>query len=172
MSGSPLIRDATAADAAALLAIYRPFVESTVVSFEIEAPAVEEVAARIEKALAGWAWVVAELNGRCIGYAYGSEHRARAAYRWSAEVSAYVDPAHQRQGVARMLYTELIERLRARGYCQAFAGVTLPNDASIGFHRSAGFETIGVFRSVGRKFGGWHDVAWLQRTLRDAPPCE
>jgi len=172
VTAPPLIRDATAADAGALLAIYRPFVEHTVVSFEIEAPTDQEFAARIEKALANWAWVVAELNGRCVGYAYGSEHRTRAAYRWSAEVSAYVAPAHQRQGIARSLYGELIERLRARGYCQAFAGVTLPNDASIGFHRSVAFDNIGVFRSVGRKFGSWHDVAWLQRGLRDAPPFD
>jgi phosphinothricin acetyltransferase len=140
------------------------------VSFETTVPTLAEFAARIRKALAKWQWLVAEDNGECAGYAYGSLHRERAAYCWSVEVSAYVAAKYQRQGIGRALYLRLLDDLAARGYCNAFAGVTLPNGASIGLHRSVGFEDIGVFRSVGRKFGQWHDVAWLQRTLRAAPP--
>ncbi len=167
-----IIRSATEADAPALLAIYRPFVETTAVSFETTVPTVEQFAARIAKALAGWQWLVAEHDGQCIGYAYGSTHRERSAYRWSVEVSAYVDPHYRRQGVGRALYVRLFEELAQKGFCNAYAGTTLPNEGSIALHRSLGFEFIGTFKAVGHKFGTWHDVAWFQRSLRDSPLSE
>jgi L-amino acid N-acyltransferase YncA len=166
------IRPATEADAAALLAIYAPLVESSAVSFEMAVPAVPEFAARIRAALSGWQWLVAERNGQCVGYAYGSSHRERAAYRWSVEVSAYVHPDHYRQGIGRSLYTTLLADLTRKGFCNAYAGITLPNEASVALHRSMGFEPIGSFPSVGHKFGRWHDVAWFHRKLRDSPPPE
>jgi phosphinothricin acetyltransferase len=172
MSEPFTIRTAVEADAAELLAIYRPFVESTAVSFEATVPTVTEFAARIQKAVVGWQWLVAERNGRCIGYAYASSHRERAAYRWSVEVTAYVHPGHYRQGIARALYLRLFEELAQKGFCNAYAGVTLPNEGSVALHRSVGFEPIGVFTRVGRKLGKWQDVAWFQRTLRDSPPSE
>jgi len=164
------IRSATVGDAPALLDIYAPYVERTVVSFETVVPGVDEFAARIGKSITQWAWLVAERDGACLGYAYGSAHRERAAYRWSVETSAYVAAPARRQGVGTALYLALFDALAARGYCNAFAGMTLPNDASAALHRSVGFEPIGVFRRVGFKFGAWHDVAWAQRRLRDAPP--
>jgi L-amino acid N-acyltransferase YncA len=168
---SPIrIRSATAADAPSLLSIYGPLVETSAVSFETVVPTTEEFAGRIEKAVAGWSWLVAELNDRCIGYAYGSAHRERAAYRWSVEVSAYVNAGHHRQGVARALYTQLFGTLTEKGFCNVFAGIALPNDASIALHRAVGFESIGIFKAVGRKFGRWHDVAWFQRNLSSSPP--
>ena len=166
------IRPATEADATVLLGIYRPHVEASAVSFETIPPTVEEFAARIRKALAGWQWLVAERDGRCLGYAYGSTHRERAAYRWSVEVSAYVHPDYHRQGVGRSLYSSLFADLAQKGYCNAYAGVTLPNDASVALHRSVGFEFIGTFAAVGRKFGKWQDVAWFQRRLRNSPLSE
>jgi len=166
------IRPARRSDAAELLSIYRPFVEATAVSFEAVAPTLDEFAARVEKAAAGWQWLVAEQDGACIGYAYGSRHRERAAYRFSVEVSAYVHPDHHRRGVGRTLYRELLDDLTEKGFCHAYAGITLPNDASLALHRSLGFDSIGVFRAVGWKFGRWHDVAWLQRALRASPPPE
>jgi phosphinothricin acetyltransferase len=167
-----VIRSATEADAAALLAIYAPFVERTTVSFETQVPTVEEFAARVRKVLSQWAWLVAERDGALAGYAYGGTHRERAAYRWSVETSAYVDPRFRRQGIGTALYVALFDALAARGYCNAYAGITLPNAASAALHRSVGFEPIGVFKSVGYKFGAWQDVAWLQRRLRDGPPAE
>ena len=164
------IRPVTEADASVLVAIYRPYVEASAVSFETVTPTSEEFAARIRKALAGWQWIVAEIDGQCVGYAYGASHRERSAYRWSVEVSAYVDPNHHRQGIGRSLYTSLFTDLADKGFCNAYAGITLPNQASIALHRSVGFEPIGVFRDVGRKFGKWHDVAWFQRQLRSTPP--
>ena len=164
-----LIRSATLDDAPALLDIYRPFIEHSAVSFEMQAPSVDEFASRIDKALKGWAWLVAEVDGQCAGYAYGGTHRERAAYRWSVETSVYLHPDFHRRGIARLLYSQLFDVLAEKGYCNAYAGATMPNDASIGFHRSMGFEWIGVFKRVGWKFGKWHDVAWMQRALRDAP---
>lgn len=168
----PLIRSATETDVAALLEIYRQHVDSGVVSFETSVPTLEEFAARIVKALKGWAWLVSEENGECLGYAYGSAHRERQAYRWSVETSAYVKDSCQRRGIGKALYAELLEQLKNKGFCNAFAGIALPNEASIALHRSVGFEPVGVFRKVGRKFGAWHDVAWFQRELRDLPPAE
>ena len=170
MTDPLVIRQASAADAPALLAIYAPFVAQTPITFEVVAPSVDEFAGRIAKCLSGWQYLVAERGGRPVGYAYGSMHRERHAYRFSTEVSAYVEPSCHRQGVGRALYTQLFEDLATKGYCNAYAGVTVPNDASIGLHSAVGFEMIGVFKNIGWKFGRWHDVAWMQRTLRDAPP--
>jgi len=172
MALSIVIRQADEADAPALLAIYRPFVESAAVSFETAVPTAEEFATRIARAVAGWQWLVAEHEGRCVGYVYGASHRERAAYRWSVDVSVYVHADHHRQGVGRRLYLRLFEELAHKGYCNAYAGITLPNDASIALHRSVGFEFIGTFKAVGRKFGRWHDVAWFHRPLRELPLSE
>lgn len=163
------LRKATTADAAACLAIYRPFVEASAVSFEAVVPSVEEFAARIEKSLSAWTWLVAESEGQCIGYAYGHSHRERAAYRWSVEVTIYIDASHRRQGIGRRLYERLFADLASLGYCNAYAGVTQPNESSMALHRGVGCEYIGTFRAVGRKFDRWHDVAWFQRKLREQP---
>ena len=167
-----ILRDATLTDAQPLLAIYRPFVTDTTVSFEIVPPTVDEFRARIQKALDSWAWLVAEVEGVPVGYAYGSQHRAREAYQWSVEVSAYIRADYRGKGLGRKLYGALLPRLAALGYCNAYAGITLPNEASVGFHRAMGFEEIGVFKSVGWKFGRWHDVAWFQLPIRERPPLE
>lgn len=166
------IRDATAGDAEGLLAIYRPFVTDTAVSFELEPPTVDEFAARIAKAQSKWAWLVAERDGALAGYAYGSSFRERVAYQWSVEMSAYLAPAFRGQGVARDLYARLAELLAAKGYCTAYAGIALPNEASVRFHQAMGFRAVGVFERAGRKFGRWHDVSWWQRPLRGEPPHE
>lgn len=163
------IRRARPSDAPTLLAIYAPVVERTAISFEEEVPGIEQFAARIEKSLARWEWLVAEDERGCLGYAYGSTHRERAAYRWSVEVSAYVHPEARREGVGRALYLALFEALAAKGFCNAYAGIALPNDASVALHRSVGFVPCGVFHRVGYKFARWHDVAWFERTLRAEP---
>ncbi len=165
-----LIRPATPADAPGLLAIYAPFVASTPVSFETQVPSAQEFAARVEKTLARWAWLIAESDGQCIGYAYASSHRERSAYRWSVETSAYVAPGWHRRGVGSGLYLDLFAALVSRGYCNAYAGIALPNEASVALHRAVGFEPIGIFKSVGRKFDRWHDVSWWQRKLQEEPP--
>ena len=166
------IRPAADHDAAAVAAIYAPYVEHTAISFEEQAPSPGDMAARIAKCRARWQWLAAELDGAVVGFAYGSQHRERAAYRWSVEVSAYVSRDHHRKGIGRALYDALFADLADKGFCNAFAGITLPNDPSVKLHTSMGFEPIGTFRSIGWKFGRWHDVAWFQRTLRHGPPVE
>jgi phosphinothricin acetyltransferase len=144
----------------------------TAISFELVPPTVEEFSARIDKSLIGWQWLIAELEGLCVGYAYGSSHRERAAYRWGVEVSAYVRPNHQRKGIGRLLYSRLLGDLTQKGFCNAYAGITLPNYPSVALHRCLGFQLVGTFERVGRKFGKWHDVAWFQCRLGDSPPRE
>jgi len=164
-----LIRSATPDDAESLVEIYRPFVVSTAVSFELEPPSVSEFSERIAKVLGQWAWIVAEREGHAIGYAYATPHRSRGAYQWSVETSVYVQEASRGQGIGSMLYKALMPMLSDKGYCNAYAGITLPNDASVALHRRLGFEAVGVFRSVGRKFGTWHDVSWWHLRLRAEP---
>ena len=168
------MRLATAADGAACAAIYRPYVLDTAVTFETDPPDAAEMTRRITAALAAHAWVVHDDGGRVRGYAYGGPYKARAAYRWSCEVSVYLEPGCRRTGAGRQLYTELFARLAARGYRTAVAGMTLPNDASVGLHRALGFAPVGTYRRIGWKHGAWHDVAWVQRPLvvGDRPPAE
>jgi phosphinothricin acetyltransferase len=158
------VRPATPDDAAACAAIYAPFVEGSWISFELEPPDGAEMARRIASYAASHAWLVAEVCGVVAGYAYGSPHRERAAYASSCDVAVYVDPDHARQGIGRALYGELLPLL-AEKYHAAFAGIALPNDASIGLHRAMGFTPVGVYHEVGWKMGGWRDVGWWQRRL-------
>jgi len=161
-----LLRPADPArDAAACAAIYAPFVTDNWVSFELEPPDAAEMAHRIERYSEKHAWLVTELDGEVVGYAYGSPHRERAAYASSCDVAVYVDPAHARQGIGRQLYAVLLPLLGKCGYHAAFAGIALPNPASIGLHEAMGFTPVGTYREVGWKHGGWRDVGWWQRLL-------
>jgi len=161
-----VIRHADSArDAEAIANIYAPFVADTVISFEDMAPAPAEMADRIERLATTHAWLVAEDAGEILGYAYACPHRERAAYRWTTEVTVYVDPRHQRRGVGRRLYGALLARLADQGYRVALAVIALPNDASVGLHEACGFELVGVYRDIGFKFGSWWDVGWWQLDL-------
>jgi len=167
MPGSPPhIRPATATDAVACAETYAPYVLATNITFEIDPPSAEQFRGRIAQAQAAHEWLVAERNGTLLGYAYGHQFHERAAYGWSCEASIYLAGSQRRQGVGRALYQELLGRLAGRGYCRAFAGIALPNEASIGLHLALGFEEAGCFRRVGWKNGAWHDVAWMQRDLQ------
>jgi L-amino acid N-acyltransferase YncA len=170
----PSVRAATPADAPACAAIYAPYVTDTAISFETVPPVAEEMAERIARALRSHAWVVLEDEGRVVGYAYGGPFEPRAAYRWSCQVSVYVEPGRRRTGAGRALYSALFARLAERGFRTAAAGMTLPNDASSGLHRAMGFEPVGSYRRIGWKHGAWHDVAWVQRALAGGqdPPAE
>lgn len=162
----PEIRPARAQrDAAACAAIYAPYVTGDWVSFELEPPTREEMAGRIAAYGASHGWLVAERSGVVAGYAYGSPHRERAAYASSCDVAVYVDPAHARQGIGRALYGELLPLLAGKGFHAAFAGIALPNDASVGLHEAMGFTPVGIYREVGWKLGAWRDVGWWQRLL-------
>ena len=145
-------------DAAACARIYAPFVTDSVASFEHAAPDAAEMGRRIAETGRTHPWLVLERDGRVVGFAYGTQHRARAAYRWAADVSVYVDGEHHRSGAGRVLYTDLLDRLRAQGVYTVCAGITLPNPASVALHESFGFALVGVYRAIGYKAGAWRDV--------------
>ena len=162
------VRLASVDDAKEMLAIYAPVVLETAISFELEPPTVEEFRGRISATLARHPWLVCEIGGAIAGYAYASEYKPRAAYAWSVEVTVYVNADFRRRGVGRAVYTALFERLRAQGFYNAFAAISLPNDASVGLHESLGFTHLGTMRNVGFKLGRWHDVGWWQMELLPA----
>lgn len=161
-----MIRDAKEHDAARLLEIYTPYVTDAAISFETEAPSLTEFAARITSVQKQYPYIVCEMDGMVVGYAYATRHRARAAYRYSADLSIYVDQAYHRKGVGRALYGKLFELLRKRCVYTAYVGIALPNDKSMGFHKSFGFEEVGTYHNVGYKAGKWIHVMWLEKPLR------
>lgn len=164
----PLIRLATPDDAGQVLAIYGPYCH-TPTSFELEPPSLEEMRQRLSKILAQYPWLVCGVASEVWGYAYACAHRERAAYRWSVDTAVYCRPQRQRRGVGRGLYTSLFGLLRLQGYINAYAGVTLPNPASVGLHEAMGFRPVGVYSQVGYKCGAWHDVAWYELLLQPRP---
>ncbi len=164
---SDCVRAADERDAQAISDIYSPIVRGSVISFETEPPTLEEIARRIRETVMERPWIVLEDEGGVKGYAYAAPHRSRLAYFWSVEVSVYVGEDARRGGVGRRLYESLFDLLRRQGYYNAYAGITLPNAASVGLHESLGFETVGVYKKVGFKMDGWHDVGWWRLELQD-----
>lgn len=172
MDSKSIIRLAFAEDARAIARIYRPVVESTVISFETTPPDEQEIRGRVAETLKRYPWLVLERTGEVVGFAYASAHRTRAAYQWSVDTSAYVDERYRRQGIGHGLYLSLLAILSAQGFINAYAGIALPNPSSVALHERVGFKAIGIYRKVGYKLGAWRDVGWWQRALRshDAPP--
>jgi phosphinothricin acetyltransferase len=168
------IRLARASDADAIAAIYRPVVENTVISFETVAPTRDEIVRRIAETTIPYPWLVCEVGASLAGYAYATSHRVRAAYRWSVDTSVYVDARHRRFGVGRGLYASLFKILTVQGFFNAYAGITLPNPASVALHEAVGFRPLGIYERTGYKLGAWHDVGWWQLFLRvhSEPPDE
>jgi phosphinothricin acetyltransferase len=158
-------------DAGACAAIYAPFVQETLISFEYDPPTSDEFRRRIKASLG---WLVAEAGNEVVGFAYLSSHRDRSAYRWAADSAVYVARGRQRSGAGRLLYARLFEDARAIGLRMLCAGVTQPNEASNGFHEAMGFQVVGTYRKIGWKFDAWHDVRWYQLDLSptdDGPPA-
>ncbi|GAB5535555.1 MAG: GNAT family N-acetyltransferase [Rubricoccaceae bacterium] len=168
------IRLASPTDARAIASIYAPVVMDTATSFEMEPPDAAEMERRMAVVLPSHPWLVAEEEGRVLGYAYAGAHRSRVAYQWSVEPSVYVAATAQGRGIGRRLYTALFAVLREQGFARAYAGVTLPNAPSLGLHHAFGFKEVGVYRRVGYKHGAWHDVWWgaldLLSPARDGEP--
>jgi L-amino acid N-acyltransferase YncA len=126
------------------------------------------VRGRIRTTLTRLPWLACAGGGELRGYAYAGPHRERAAYRWSVDVTVYVREGRRRAGVGRALYASLARVLALAGYHNAYAGIALPNPASVGLHEAMGFRPVGVYRAVGYKLGAWHDVGWWHLPLR--PP--
>lgn len=160
------IRTVNDQDAEAIADIYAPFVSDSTISFEIDVPSTEEMARRINETRSQFPWLVAEAQNQIVGYAYASSHRSRPAYQWSCDVSIYLSPLIQRRGIGQILYKHLLELLCQQGYASAYAGIALPNESSIAFHKSMGFKPIGVYPRVGFKGGKWLDVAWWHKQIQ------
>lgn len=170
MHPTSTLRMATVDDAAAVAEIYAPYVLQSGVSFETEPPGPDELRRRMAAVLPQYPWLLAEIDGVAAGYAYAGVHHERAAYRWSVTVSAYLHRDVHRRGIGRQLYAALFALLREQGYVQVYAGITLPNPASVGLHEALGFRAVGVYRQVGFKQGRWLDVGWWGLGLV-APPA-
>jgi phosphinothricin acetyltransferase len=163
------IRPASVGDSAAIAAIYETSVHDGYASFEIEAPTAAEIERRMLSA-PRLPWLVAETQGAVVGFAYAARHRERAAYRWSADVSVYLAPDATGQRIGSALYAELLPSVTALGYVSAFAGIALPNPASVALHEAMGFLPVGVYYDVGFKLGQWRDVGWWQLRLVNPLP--
>ena len=169
MADAAGIRLAADRDAAAIAAIYAPFVETDATSFETEVPSAADIRKRIAETGAAYPWLVCDCGGVIAGYAYASRHRVRAGYQWSVETSVYVHPEFRRAGIARALYTSLFAILVAQGFVNAYAGITLPNARSVALHEAVGFLPLAVYRGVGYKLGAWHDVGWWHLLITRHP---
>ncbi|WP_339497153.1 arsinothricin resistance N-acetyltransferase ArsN1 family B [Pseudomonas sp. EA_15y_Pfl1_P101] len=168
------IRVAQLEDASAIQAIYAPIVTGTAISFEEVPPSVGEIQKRITATLQTYPYLVAVRESKVVGYAYASQHRARAAYRWAVDVTVYIAESERRRGVGRNLYEVLLPILARQGYRSAYAGISQPNSGSVGLHEQLGFRHIGTYPKVGYKLGQWHDVGYwhLQLGKSACPPSE
>ena len=155
------IRLATDDDSVPILEIYEPFIRDTIITFENEVPTITEFRKRISDIQKRYPWLVCEISGNIVGYAYASQFNDRAAYDWSTDFSIYINPEYQRKNIGKALYFCLSELLKLQGYCNAYAGVTLPNINSESLHQSFGFKSIGVYQNAGYKLGNWYDVKWF-----------
>lgn len=157
-------------DAVAVAAIYRPAVLASIATFEEVPAGPADMADRMRTTLARTPWLVAvSADGDVLGYAYAGPHHARAGYRWSVNISVYVDEAARGHGVGRALYDALLPILRRQRFVNVYAGVALPNPASVALHEGIGMWHIATYPGVGYKFGAWRDVAWYGLRLTDPP---
>ena len=167
-----IIRDAQVADARELLATYTPYVEHTAVTFEYDVPSEEEFRQRIETVQQKYPWLVAEVGGRVVGYAYASTFKARDAYQWAVETSIYVDQNMKRSGIGRQLHEALEQRLKAQGILNMNACISFidPEDEyltldSVRFHEHLGYQTVAHFHQCGKKFNRWYDMIWMEKII-------
>ena len=160
-----IIRTFESRDVAPACRLTNHFIIRTAVHFGTSAHSEQEFGVLWESGREKFPWLAAEIDGAVAGFAKAGTWGAREAYALTAEVTVYIDPAFHRRGIGRALYTELLHRLRAAGFHTAVGGVTLPNEASVRLHESMGFQYVGTFKEVGRKFDRWHDTGWWQVML-------
>lgn len=174
------IRTAALDDAAALLAIYAPYVEQTAITFEYEVPSLEEFRSRIARTLRRYPYLVAEENGEILGYAYTGPFGERAAYSWAVETSIYLRQDVRGRGLGKRLYQALEDISRAQNVQSLYACIAYPDadDAhlsgnSVAFHTHLGYTVVGRFPHCGYKFGTWYNMVWMEKTLGDhaVPPA-
>lgn len=160
------IREIESSDVSAVVEIYNYYVESTSISFEEDLITNDVMSQRIDDVLnAGLPWIVAEIEGKVIGYAYASKWKPRSAYRFTVEPSIYIKYGLTGQGVGATLYSELLSILVEKGFKNAIGVIALPNPLSIGLHESLGFQKVGEFSNIGFKFGQNKSVGYWQLEL-------
>jgi phosphinothricin acetyltransferase len=164
------IRLATPSDAQGILTIYAPHIQKSFCTFENEVPSLEQFSERINKFVQPRPWLVCIINDVVAGYAYASAHRERVAYQWCCESSVYTHEDFQGKGIGRQLYKALFGILGAQGYRNVYAGITLPNEASIRLHEHCGFTHFATYTNVGYKLGQWKSVGWWQLQLNKYNP--
>lgn len=164
------VRLATKNDAKQILDIYAPSILVAAISFETEVPSLEEMEKRIETCLQKFPWIVCVVENRIAGYAYASKHRDREAYQWSCECSVYVHNDFKGKGIGKKLYQLLFQILRLQEFRNVYAGITLPNEASVHLHEKCGFKHFADYDHVGYKFGKWHTVGWWKLLINDHDP--
>lgn len=163
------IRLARPEDAAALAAIYAPYVRGTSITFEYEAPDAEEFARRIGHIRPDFPYLICEVDGQPAAYAYASRFHERAAFQWDTELSVYVEKRFHRRGLAQALCGCIINLLREQGYFALYALITMPNDSSERLHERLGFHRIAVYPRTGYKLGAWHDMIVMEKRLALRP---
>lgn len=166
------IRFAYPADAEALVAIYAPYILKTAITYEYEIPSTAEFAHRIETYSAKYPYLVAELNGTPVGYAYACPLGSRPAFDWSVETAIYIREDCKGMGIGKALYEKLEAILKAMGIRTMTAAVASVDhddpyltNASIAFHLRMGFTPVGTFHHAGCKFGRWYDLTWLEKAI-------
>lgn len=165
--GKAVLRFVQETDAARILEIYTPYIRDTAVTFECEAPSLPAFTQRIREISAQYPYIVCEIDGYVVGYAYAHRQKERAAYGWNAELSVYLKQDSLRMGIGKAFYTALINILRLQNVQNVYGGVTVPNENSEKLHEAMGFAKLGVYHKTGYKRGAWHDVAWFERRIGD-----
>lgn len=170
------VRIVNKSDAPGILDIYKPYIDHSAITFETETPEIEQFEQRINKTLQRFPWLVCLVDGVVAGYVYASAHRDREAYQWTCECSVYIHDRFKGLGIGSALYKVLFDILRIQGMRNVYAGITLPNEASIQLHERLGFELFATYENVGYKTDGWKTVGWWRLQLNDyelnpAPPC-
>lgn len=166
------IRSATPDDASPLLEIYSYYVKNTAITFEWEVPSIQEFSIRIENTLKSYPYLVAEINGQIVGYAYASRFRTRAAYEWSAETSIYVQKDFRGQGIGHALLEKLESLLKVQGVLNIYAGISyIENEdeylthASLKFHEKMGYTKVADYHKCGFKFNRWYDLIFMEKII-------
>lgn len=160
------IRVATREDSSAILEVYAPYIP-TPITFEEVLPTQDEFQTRVDNVQKMYPFIVAEIDGEVVGYAYASQFRVREAYRWNAELSVYLSPVAQGQGLGKKLYSTIIELAKLQGIKVVFGIVTSPNGVSKRLHDSLGFQLMARQKNAGFTCGEWHDISWYAKYLTD-----
>ncbi|MDR3037125.1 MAG: GNAT family N-acetyltransferase [Coriobacteriales bacterium] len=162
------IRMAELEDAQAILDIYAPYVTDTAITFVSTVPTVDEIREKMLDIKRSYPYLICSVDGQVVGFAYANRTRPHEAYRWNAELSVYVDPGFHGRGIATALYTALFQILKAQGFSNLYAVITMPNEASVALHKHFGFKELAVHPADGYKMGAWRDVLWMLYRIEGA----